>query len=266
MNKYSLLVVDDEEIARRHILEDVAWETLDVGPLYEADGGRAALDSLARFRPDIVILDIKMPELDGMQLLDLIVERRYEPQIITLSGYSDFEAARKMLSSGIVVEYLLKPASEDELFEAVYKCIERIDERRGAGEPPRLETGEGEVPDPASLPGDRPRGAKAAMVRQVKEYLQANYADHVTLDSAARTVFVNPTYLSKVFSEVEGVGFSDYLAQLRIARAKEALMDCHKRIYEVSEAVGYQNVKHFMKVFKKQAGMTPSEYREQNLF
>lgn len=68
-----------------------------------------------------------MPGLSGLQLLDELVLRHSSTKVITLSGYSDFEAARKMLSSGMVVEYLLKPASEDELFEAVFKCIERID-------------------------------------------------------------------------------------------------------------------------------------------
>ena len=80
-----------------------------------------------------------MPGLSGLQLLDELVLRHSSTKVITLSGYSDFEAARKMLSSGMVVEYLLKPASEDELFEAVFKCIERIDQTRGPDDPVPLE-------------------------------------------------------------------------------------------------------------------------------
>lgn len=131
MSNYSLLVADDEEIPRRHILEDISWDTLNIRPLYQASTGWEALALLLKHQPDILILDIRMPGLSGLQLLDELVLRHSSTKVITLSGYSDFEAARKMLSSGMVVEYLLKPASEDELFEAVFKCIERIDQTRG---------------------------------------------------------------------------------------------------------------------------------------
>ena len=175
-----------------------------------------------------------------------------------------FEAARKMLSSGMVVEYLLKPASEDELFEAVFKCIERIDQTRGPDDPVPLEE---PGPEPPSFHENaQPRGSKVLLIQQVKEYLQENYTQRITLNSAAALVYLTPTYLSKLFAEVEGMGFSEYLSALRIQHAKEALLDYHRRIYEIAAQVGYQDVKHFMKVFKKQVGMTPREYRESHLF
>ena len=127
---YSLLVVDDEAISREHVLRDIRWEKLDVKELYEASGGLAALDLIRRHHPDIMILDLRMPEVDGLKVLETMREEKLEVQVIALSGYSDFEAARAMLASGLVVEYLLKPASEDRMFEAVYKCVERIEEKR----------------------------------------------------------------------------------------------------------------------------------------
>ena len=276
MGRYSLMIVDDEEWARRHILEDIAWSTLDISPVFSASNGREALALLRKHHPDILILDIRMPEMDGIALLEQIMQResRYGwPQVITLSGYSDFEAARKMLSSGIVVEYLLKPASEDELFEAVYKCIERIDDRRDAF---HRKEADAQEPDPVLKPdtpavlesleyASSPRRRTIQTVQWVKSYIQENYAQRITLDSAARLVLLNPTYLSKLFAEIEGVGFSDYLIQVRMDRAKTLLTDYRKRIYEIAGEVGYQDVKHFMKAFKKQAGMTPSEYREKYL-
>ncbi|GBF70909.1 hypothetical protein LAWASA_3646 [Lawsonibacter asaccharolyticus] len=112
----------------------------------------------------------------------------------------------------------------------------------------------------------QPRGSKVLLIQQVKEYLQENYTQRITLNSAAALVYLTPTYLSKLFAEVEGMGFSEYLSALRIQHAKEALLDYHRRIYEIAAQVGYQDVKHFMKVFKKQVGMTPREYRESHLF
>lgn len=169
-----------------------------------------------------------------------------------------------MLSSGMVVEYLLKPASEDELFEAVFKCIERIDQTRGLT---TRSLWKSPGPEPPSFHENaQPRGSKVLLIQQVKEYLQENYTQRITLNSAAALVYLTPTYLSKLFAEVEGMGFSEYLSALRIQHAKEALLDYHRRIYEIAAQVGYQDVKHFMKVFKKQVGMTPREYRESHLF
>ena len=262
MKQYSLMIVDDEESARRHILEDISWHTLGVGPLYAAPDGETALQQIPLLKPDIVILDIRMPRLSGTEVLEHLAAAHQRPRVIALSGYSDFEAARKMLSSGIVVEYLLKPASEDQLFEAVYKCIEKIEEENARFAPP--------LPEPAPLPAaegytDRPSGTKAAMVRSVKAYIEQHYAERVTLSLAAQQIFVNASYLSKIFAEVESIGFADYLCQVRIEHAKELLKDYTLRIYEIAERVGYQDVKHFMKTFKKHEGMTPSEYRELHL-
>ena len=211
----------------------------------------------------------KKPELYYVYTVDLIVanEEHVKKMLESDIGaqiYSDFEAARKMLSSGMVVEYLLKPASEDELFEAVFKCIERIDQTRGPDDPVPLEE---PGPEPPSFHENaQPRGSKVLLIQQVKEYLQENYTQRITLNSAAALVYLTPTYLSKLFAEVEGMGFSEYLSALRIQHAKEALLDYHRRIYEIAAQVGYQDVKHFMKVFKKQVGMTPREYRESHLF
>lgn len=182
MSNYSLLVADDEEIPRRHILEDISWDTLNIRPLYQASTGWEALALLLKHQPDILILDIRMPGLSGLQLLDELVLRHSSTKVITLSGYSDFEAARKMLSSGMVVEYLLKPASEDELFEAVFKCIERIDQTRGPDDPVPLE--EPGLEPPSFHENAQPRGSKVLLIQQVKEYLQENYTQRITLNSA----------------------------------------------------------------------------------
>ena len=171
MRQYSLMIVDDEELARRHILQDISWETLGVGPLYEAADGEAALEKIPKLRPDIMILDIRMPKLDGIGVLERLPEYGCRPQVIALSSYSDFEAARKMLSSGIVVEYLLKPASEDQLFEAVYKCIEKIEEKNAYAKvqtQPEPEAEE-ELPESASAEGGREStgAARTAMIRNL---------------------------------------------------------------------------------------------------
>ncbi len=265
---YSLLVVDDEAISREHVLRDIRWEKLDVKELYEASGGLAALDLIRRHHPDIMILDLRMPEVDGLKVLETMREEKLEVQVIALSGYSDFEAARAMLASGLVVEYLLKPASEDRMFEAVYKCVERIEEKRlvrrireqeelakDAEWEDRME------PLDLKMPADR----KKALIREAEHYIREHYPEKLTLDQVAQQVYVTPGYLSRLFSEIEGTGFTDYLTQVRMEEAKRLLKTRRNKIYEIAERVGYRDVKHFMRVFRKLEKCTPSEYREQIL-
>lgn len=263
MKSYSLMLVDDEEMARRHILQDISWNTLGIHPLYGACNGEEALERIPVLRPDIVILDIRMPRLDGPGLLGKLAGAAWKPRVIALSGYSDFEAARKMLSSGIVAEYLLKPASEDQLFEAVYKCIEIIEEKNASAATVQ------EFPEPAAAGGalrqEKPASTKIAMVSAVKKYIQEHYAEKINLSSAAELVHVNASYLSRIFPEVENMGFADFLCDVRMQRACELLMDYTLRVYEIAALVGYQDVKHFMKTFKRHEGMTPGEYREKHI-
>lgn len=259
---YSLLVVDDEAISRKHVLEDIRWEKLDVGCLYEASGGLAALDLIRRRHPDIIILDLRMSGIDGLKVLEVMQEEKLDGQVIVLSGYSDFEAARKMLASGVVVEYLLKPASEDRIFEAVYKCVERIEEKRLVWQIRKQEkTAAKEAVLDLNLPADR----KKFLIREAERYIRENYAEKLTLEQVAQQVYVTPAYLSRLFSEIDGMGFSDYLTRVRMEEAKRLLHTRRKKIYEIAEQVGYRDVKHFIRVFRKLEQCTPTEYRERNL-
>jgi len=270
-DRYSLLVVDDEQLCREHVMRDIGWEKLGITVLYEAGSGRAAMELIRKSHPDIVILDIRMPGMDGLQVLEHMKAEKHGCQVIALSGYSDFEAVRKMLASGMVVDYLLKPASEDFMFEAVYKCVERIENKRYVS---HLEETLNQVdvpalpdPEPEKLSGGKTLSPsrKANVISETKRYIQDHFAEKITLEKAAQNVFLTPSYLSRLFSE-EGSSFSDCLIQIRVEEAKKLLQKRRFKVYEIAEMVGYNDVKYFMRVFRKLEGCTPSEYREKNLF
>lgn len=268
-HEYSMLVVDDEEVSRRYVLNQIEWQRLDITTLYEAKNGLDAWDLIQEKHPDLMILDIRMPGLDGIGLLEWICQQKVEISVVGLSGYSDFEAARKMLSSGRVVEYLLKPASPDALFEAVTRCLTRIEERELLRhhhlQTPNLSP---EAPEdkaagsPASDDPPMAGGRKRAIVQEAKDYILSHYTEKLSLDAVASQVYLNPSYLSRIFTETEGMSFVDYVQWVRIQRAKELLADPRYKVYEVADQVGYPNFKHFLKVFKKLEQKTPSQYRE----
>ncbi len=499
-HKYSLLVADDEKFAREHIINLLDWNRLCINRLYEAEDGFAAEEIIEKEKPDIMLLDIRMPQMSGMELMDRLEKIGADVCVIVLSAYSDFEVARKLVSLGRVIDYILKPVSADVLTESVLKCIESIEERRRAellkenyreaqarlqrravadvifgrdvdsaldilpdrpvkmqigvicikgnrdalyeelrgqnGTGPlkyvfkaenrsfltlyfesessigraveicdriaargicvglgrvycdrqdisvsyreaqvaceialisgksgvkrieEIEDAEADAPewsafakklraavegkdahaaeeilseilssamhssvsafksgsagslallkagaaglieevmngrreslnlsnlfcaedsysvylacrDILSQNDDSPSrsGHKNAVMELVKRYIDEHFSERITLNSAAGIAFVNPSYLSRLFSETEGCVFTDYVTTLRINKAKQFLRDDPgMKIYEIADNVGYNSPKYFIKVFKEKTGMTPADYRSKHFF
>ena len=92
--------------------------------------------------------------------------------------------------------------------------------------------------------------------------LNEHYKEELTLQDLSEKYYVNPSYLSRLFKEETGQIFTKYLMQLRVEKAKKLLETTHMKIYEISEEVGYADVKYFNKIFKKFTALTPADYRE----
>ncbi|WP_168118797.1 response regulator [Paenibacillus sp. HB172176] len=99
-------------------------------------------------------------------------------------------------------------------------------------------------------------------VAQIKSYIEKNYMDDITLQSASNAVHLSPTYVSKLFKKVTGSSFVEYVTQVRVREAQSLLRNIHMKIYEIGDRVGYRSTKHFSQVFKAVSGLTPSEYRD----
>ena len=126
---YKMLVVDDEYLARTGICETIDWQQHGISIVATAVNGKDGLDKVAQYQPDIIISDIKMPVMDGTQLVASLYEQNYDGIIIILSGYNDFEYAKTTLENG-VFKYLLKPIDNDELVEVVLKAKDKLAKRR----------------------------------------------------------------------------------------------------------------------------------------
>ena len=122
---YSLLVVDDEKDVARSIAYDINWEELDITEIHCVYNGIEALDYMKKRRVDVVLTDIRMPGMDGIQLAEKIADRWKYVKVIFMTGYEEFEYARQALRYG-VTEYLLKPAANEELFDAVKKGLDKL--------------------------------------------------------------------------------------------------------------------------------------------
>src|SRR3954463_13907889 len=119
------LIVDDEKWTRETIKMFGKWENYGIAAIKEAADGQEGLNVIEQWSPDIVITDMKMPGVDGMELLRIVAERYPQIKLIVASGYDDFNYMRQAIRSK-VNEYLLKPINADDLNSALEKCTNEI--------------------------------------------------------------------------------------------------------------------------------------------
>lgn len=113
-----LIIVDDEKIIRESIRSLIDWESLGIEVVGVCKNGLEAYDAILDSYPDIVLTDIKMPGLSGLELIEKLNDTRENIQFIILSGYSEFEYAKQAMRFGIR-HYLLKPCNENQIIEAI---------------------------------------------------------------------------------------------------------------------------------------------------
>ena len=102
-------------------------------------------------------------------------------------------------------------------------------------------------------------------IKQITSYISVNLADNITLESAAKLVYMNPYYFSSYFKKHTGTNFKDYLTKIRMERAVEILRTENVRTYQLAEKVGFRDPKHFSEIFKKTYGLSPTEFRQQKM-
>ncbi|MEG2371386.1 MAG: response regulator transcription factor [Hydrogenoanaerobacterium sp.] len=127
---YSLMLVDDEHDVRKAILETIPWNELGFEVVGEAENGRDALDMAEKINPDVIITDIKMPFMDGIEMVKALREDNPITKIVFLTGFNDFEYAQSAIQYN-VMEYLLKPISADNLIKTLNSVREKLDDERG---------------------------------------------------------------------------------------------------------------------------------------
>jgi len=238
-----IVIVEDEFHTRMGLANYIKSLGEPYKLLGEAEDGQEGMVLIKKLQPDLVITDVRMPKLDGLTMIADIVACRMEVKFVILSGYAEFEYARKGISLG-VEEYLLKPVSLKELKET----LERIDQSLNRGK--REKT------------ADKTEGEKAysPLVAAILADLEANYAQKISLADYAEKFYLTPEYISNVFSKEMGIPLSGYLARLRIEKAKKLLEEGKYKIYEIACLVGYNDVQYFCRVFKKVTGLTTTEY------
>lgn len=365
---YTVLIVDDEAMPRKVLKEHLPWETLKVAHIFQASDGEEAIEQARQCQPDIVISDIKMPRMNGIQMAAIIREFCPHCQFIFLSGYSDKEYLKGAIKLK-AANYVEKPIDLDEMQQALMEVIEELDKQPKTEDPAiqrqiffhgrqdsdyqpndaifqgsqlhldtiadcirhrkeqdtetalrRLyrEAALCEGTDPAYLrhfyrqivflfltaaenynitaltqnadyylytAADQEtlsalwdtlyqisRTYFAALtcqdtdiVSRVDRYLEQHYQNPcLTVQDAAHDLGFANTYLCAAYKKSCGKTVNQHLTQLRVLHAKELLANTTQKLYEVAKNVGYANGKYFTKLFTRETGLSPKEYRERH--
>lgn len=239
-----LLIADDELYMAEYIQKLVDWRDYGFDQVFVTNGGSMARDILQEFVPELLITDIKMPRISGLDLSAFIDEKKYPTKVIIISGYSEFGYARQALHYG-VSEYLVKPVLKGDLVET----LERILQKNFVLEEKKEE-------DKICLAGD-----KSALISYVKNYIYENFDQNLSLDVLGEVVHLHPAYLSKIFKEVTNMNLSAYITDIRMQKAAELLEQTELKVHEVMELIGYRKSQYFSRLFKERFGVTPVEYR-----
>ncbi|MEW9700197.1 response regulator [Paenibacillus sp. SI8] len=128
-----MMVVDDEAWVRERLIHTIDWDQLGIEVIDEASCGNEALEKALLLAPDIILTDIRMPHMGGLELIQSLRERQLQAKVIIISGYSDFEYAKNALSLG-AFDYILKPVEDHDLLHVVRKCVDLIQSEKKKAE------------------------------------------------------------------------------------------------------------------------------------
>lgn len=278
---YKLMVVDDEPLTREYLrsnipLLDPRWEVA-----AEAIDGQDAIEKLAHFNPDLILTDIKMPVMDGIELCRQLRERGSRVRIVLLSGYEEFEFAKSAMRYG-VHEYLLKPLVNSELKAILHTIAGELEcekkqrhvldtvmtlRESSDYESESLEQGDfikilEELIDAFGEAKPEENMRENEIVLKVKNYIHFHFSEPLSLTDLSQKMNLSPSYLSSIFHQCVGEPYIKFLTHIRMEEACRLLRSTPTlKICEVASRVGYISDKHFISTFKSCYKMTPGEYQ-----
>lgn len=262
-----LLIADDERLEREALMDMVSRRFVEHEIVTEvAENGRKAADTAILWGADLILMDIEMPGMNGLDAARAVLAQRPSCRVIFVTAYSLFQYAHEAVHLG-ACDYLLKPVDPDELEASIRRAIRQVEaERRLEALAPVQQEPEPELsaPEAEEAPHAESENSQTALVMaHVRRYLEDNYMFDISLDSVGEILHISPAYLSAQFKKYQKMNFLDCLTELRINAAKELLNDPFRSSAEVASMVGYEDASYFARAFKKRTGVTPTQYRKQ---
>ncbi len=238
---YKAIIIDDEpwtilDIEQTFALKEMGFEIIGSfrSPL-------KALPAIMSKKPELIITDIRMPGMTGLELIQKVRSQHLNCEFIIVSGYNDFAYAKEAIAYG-VTGYCLKPLDPAE----TAACLERA--RTALNRRSVLPSDSAYIDD---------------TFERILNHMNTHFPEKLSLKSLAAAFDLNPNYCCTLFTKYLGKTFSQHLTELRITEAQSLLKTTAHSLEKIAQMVGYNDYFYFSKVFKKHCSYSPKEYRRQ---
>ena len=236
---WKVMIADDESYMLEAMENLIDWKKMECRLVSKAKNGQELLEQVKKNPPDIIITDIKMPLISGIEVAKYVYENRLSIKVIILSAYADFKFAQEAIKYD-VCGYIIKTSVIEMLPGMIQKAIGKLSV---STEPEK----------------DNEERYSDDILGRLQKYIAEHYTDKLTLTKIAREIHANGSYLSRLYKTKTGQNLFDVINKMKLEKAKE-YMSQGKRIYEIAQLVGFDDVSYFSRVFKKYEGCSPREY------
>lgn len=243
-----VLIAEDENLIRKKLLHFIDYDALGMVVVADVANGVSGVELIKKYKPDIVLADINMPEKDGLDMIKETLD--YDYIAIIISGYDYFSYAQRALKYG-VTDYLLKPISLDDLNEALVNAREIIYKKRS------VISRNSDIENAIDISTDE--AIKDSTVVEMIRFVKDNYHDKISISDLSKKLAYSESMLNRKFKKEVHITFNEYLNRYRINKAIELLKNSDYNITEISYMCGYSSAKYFSRVFKKYLGISPSD-------
>lgn len=258
---WKVLLAEDEVFVRESVREIIDWESMGFMVVGEAGNGAEALRIIHREKPDLVLADIIMPEMDGIELLKKTREAGIGSRFVMLTCMSEFEYIRQAMEYG-ASNYILKLSMNvRDLRETLGKVRAELEKDAGRRKAELETVHEAENPDAAW--GESEERITHPEVNKIIAYIHENYHEDLSVKFLSQYVMMGENYVSALFKKKTGHTLIHYLHQIRIDKAIWYLKNTGLPVSEIGPKVGFANDNYFIKIFKRHTKTTPSMYRKE---
>lgn len=233
---FHVCIVDDEPWTAIDAMHSIDWARFGFKFTKHYSTPAEALAEIPQMHYSLILVDIRMPGLSGLELIQRLQEERVQSRFAILSGYSDFEYARTAMRLG-VQDYFVKPLEPDEIHQFLSNLSREL----------KAEKSDAIPVDP--------------QFSEILSYIDLHAAEKLRLEDVAENLGYNKNYVCHLFQKHIGQTYVHYLTQRRLENAKQLLGDTRLSLDQVAARCGFSDAAYFNRVFKKELKQTPAEYR-----
>ena len=265
-----VVLVEDEYYIRETLKRIIDWGAEEFEIVDEASNGNQAIKKIKEHHPELILLDINLPDIDGFEVIARLGQESENTKIVVITGYDTFEFAKKAISYG-VVDYILKPVMVAELLNVIRKIREQIYKENKEKKAFQQLTDDicRLIPlvDSETLKTNRQMTEeeenKHALVKKVKQFVSENLSnEELNVEYVSKKLFLNASYLSHVFKKETEQGLREYIYELRMKYAYDIAVNSDKGLEEIAEMVGFKDAAYLGKCFKKYYGVSVLHIRK----